>query len=86
MQRNRELVRRRFRARGTDGSSLYEMPTSDIAVGVSIIGGMPGCVRYSPKSGDIQLAFPELWLCVCERLCRTSTRDDDLDLDHELTS
>jgi len=46
---------------------LCEMPSGDIAVGMPIIVGMPGCLCCPPKIDAIPLAIPKLWLCVYER-------------------
>jgi hypothetical protein len=54
--------------RDSNRSCLYVMPTSDIAVGVAIIVGMPGCVRCRHNNEDSLLAIQKLWLCVYERL------------------
>ena len=54
--------------RDSNRSSLYEVPSSERAVGVPIIVGMPGCLCCPPKFDEIPLAIPKLGLCVHERL------------------
>ena len=47
--------------RDSTRSSLYEVPSSERAVGVPIIiVGMPGCLCCPPKFDEIPLAIPKL--------------------------
>ena len=54
--------------RDSNRSSLYEVPSSDGAVGVPLIVGMPGCLCCPPQLDEIPLAIPKLWLCVTRAL------------------
>ena len=49
--------------RDSNRSSLYEVPSSDSAVGVPIIVECQAAFAAS----EIPLAIPKLWLCVHER-------------------
>jgi hypothetical protein len=48
-------------------SSLYEMPSSDRAVGVSIIVDCQAAFAAPSERDEMSLAIPRLWLCVHER-------------------
>src|SRR5258705_6637457 len=73
--------------RDSNRSSLYEVPSSERAVGVPVIVGRPGCLCCPPKFDENSAGYSKAWAMRTRApFCRTSTRDDDTDLGHELIS
>jgi hypothetical protein len=70
--------------RDSNKSSLYEVPSSDSAVGVPIIVGCQAAFAALRNSTGY---FPKSFgYAYTSASCRTSTRDDDPGLGHEIVS
>ena len=69
--------------RDSNRSSLYEVPSSDSAVGVPIIVECQAAFAARRNSAGY---FQSFGYAYTSASCRTSTRDDDPGLGHEIVS
>ncbi len=82
----KEFFSRISEERDSNRSSLYEVPSSDRAVGVPIIVECQAAFAALRNATKVRWLFQSFGYAYKSAVCRTSTRDDDPVLGHELIS